>query len=112
MITFERAEKAMEYLRDNASRYGYLVGRCKALEQERKVVFGLALIEAKQTSRTIAEAEAKAYASADFKAVCEEIENAWAEKAEIETMIAYSQNIVDCWRSLFSKGHQVDRAHE
>ena len=102
----------MEYMRDNAERYGMLVGRCKALEQERKVVFGLALIEAKacNLNLTVAEAEAKAHASPEFKTLCEEIDDAWAEKARIETMIAYSQNVIDAWRSLYSKHGQVDRA--
>ena len=46
MITFDRAEKAAEFIRDHAEEYGHHIGLCKSLEHQRKVVFGQAFLEA------------------------------------------------------------------
>ena len=96
MIDEKRVEAAIAYYRDNADRYGQLVGLCKALEQKRKVVHGQAFLYAQGT---VAEREAKAHSSDAFKAVVEEIENAWAEKATIEINLKKSETTVDVWRS-------------
>jgi len=81
MISEERVEKAVEYIRDHADVLGGLIGRCKGLEQERKVVRGKLFLG---VTGTVAEREAKAESSKEYEIVVEEIENAWADKTELE----------------------------
>lgn len=105
MISETRAEKAVEFIRDNADRLGELIGRCKALEQKRKVVHGQAFLYAQGT---VAEREAQAASSEAFKAVVEEIENAWAEKETIATKLKAAELTIDVWRSQYAaskRGH-------
>ena len=109
MIDFERAERATEFIRDHAERYGYLVGRCKALEQQRKVVYGLAFHGAE--AGTVAERESIAHSSPEFRAVVEEIEDAWADKTAIETQIKAAELTVELWRSVNASRNRTDRAH-
>ena len=100
MISEERAERAVEFIRDHADQLGELIGRCKALEQKRKVVHGQAFLYAQGT---VAEREAKANSSDAFKGIVEEIENAWAEKSTVETKLRAAELTIDVWRSQFSK---------
>jgi hypothetical protein len=100
MISEERVEKAVEFIRDHADQLGNLVGVCKGLEQRRKVVHGQNFLEA---SGTVAEREAKAYSSDGFMEITEEIENAWAEKTTVETKIRAAELTIDVWRSQYSK---------
>lgn len=105
MISEERAEKAVEFIRDHADELGKLIGQCKALEQKRKVVHGQAFLYAQGT---VAEREAKAASSDAFKAVVEEIENAWADKETLATKLKAAEMTVDVWRSQFAaskRGH-------
>ena len=105
MISEARVEKAVEFYRDNADKYGQLVGRCKALEQTRKVVHGQAFLDAQGT---VAEREATAYASGAYRAVVEDIENCWADKTVLETQLKAAEHTIDIWRSQNSsknKGH-------
>ena len=105
MISEARVEKAVEFYRDNADRYGQLVGRCKALEQQRKVVHGHHFLYA---DGTVAEREAKAYASTGYQEIVEEIQNAWADKTVLETQMTAAEHTIDVWRSQNSsknKGH-------
>lgn len=100
MISEIRVEKAVEFIRDHADRLGELVGRCKALEQQRKVAHGQAFLYAQGT---VAERTAKAESSEVFKTVVEEIENAWAEKSTLETQLKAAELTIDVWRSQYSK---------
>ena len=105
MISEIRVEKALEYIRDHGEELGELVGRCKALEQKRKTVHGENFLYAQGT---VAEREAKAYSSDAYKAVTEEIENAWADKTTLETRLKAAELLIDVWRSQNSsrnKGH-------
>jgi hypothetical protein len=107
-ITFERAEKAAEYIRDHSKTYGELVGHCKSLEHQRKVVKGQEFLK---TQGTVAEREARADDSAAFRSVVEDIENAWAEKTEIETMLEYSRIICDLYRTTEATARTIDKTH-
>lgn len=108
MITEERAERAAEFIRDNAERYGELTGKCKSLEQKRKVVFGAAFLE---SSGTVAEREAKAHTSKSFQGVTEEIENSWADKTTLETQLKAAELTIELWRSMNASNRRTDRAH-
>jgi len=97
MIDFDRAEHAAEFIRDNAKQYGHLIGICKSLEHQRKVVFGHAFLDAE--GKNVAEREAKAHISAGFKNIVEDIENAWAEKSTLETQIKAAELTIELYRS-------------
>lgn len=100
MIPESRVEKAVEFIRDHADRLGELIGRCKALEHERKVVRGNEFLKAKGT---VAEREAVAESSEAFIQIVNDIENAWADKATLETKIKAAELTIDVWRSQYSK---------
>ena len=100
MISESRVEKAVEFYRDNAERYGQLVGLCKALEQKRKVEHGQQFLYAQGT---VAERTAQAESSPAFKQVVEDIENAWAEKTTLEAQLRAAEMTIDVWRSQYSK---------
>ena len=106
MISEERVERAVEFYRDNADRYGQLVGLCKALEQKRKVVHGQERLLAK--GGTVAEREATSYSSPEYRRLVEDIQNAWADKTVLETQMTAAEHTIDVWRSQNSsknKGH-------
>lgn len=105
MISEDRVEKAVEFIRDHADVLGGLVGRCKGLEQERKVVRGKQFLEAKGT---VAEREARAESSKEYELIVEEIENSWADKTELETKIRAAELTIEVWRSQNKWG---DRGH-
>ena len=113
MIDFERAEKAAEFIRDNAKDYGDLVGHCKSLEHQRKVVLGAAFLDAKgnDPKRSVGECDARAQTSPEFKSIVEDIENAWAEKTTIETKIKAAELTIELWRSINSYDKRMDRSH-
>ena len=96
MISEDRVEKAVEFIRDHAHELGLLIGQCKGLEQKRKAVHGQAFLGA---TGTVAEREARAYSSPLFQACAEEIQNAWADKETLSLKIEAAKITVDVWRS-------------
>lgn len=105
MISEERAEKAVEFIRDHAKKYGYLVGLCKYLEHLRRVKRGEAFIEA---DGTVAEREARAESSEIYKSVIEDYRNAWADKTTLETELSAAEHTIEVWRS---QNKWADRGH-
>lgn len=105
MISEQRAEAAVEFIRDHANQLGELRGRVKALEQKRKVVKGREFLG---VSGTVAEREARAYSSKAFREVVEEIENAWAEMETLATQLKAAELTIEVWRSQYAaskRGH-------
>jgi len=100
MISEKRVEMAVEFYRDNADKYGQLVGLCKALEQKRKVIHGQNFLYAQGT---VAEREAKAYSSDAYQEMVEEIQNAWSDKTTLETQLKAAEATIEVWRSQYSK---------
>ena len=100
MIPESSIEKALDFYRDNAERLGELSGRCKALEHERKTVRGKQFLKA---SGTVAEREAIAESSAEYRAITEDIENVWADKVTLETQLKAAELRIEVWRSQYSK---------
>lgn len=106
MIEESRVEAAVAFIRDSAVRLGELTGVCKALEHKRKVVYGRAF-QSVETG-TVAEREAKAHTSDEFRSVVEEIQNAWADKTTLETQIRAAELTIETWRS---QNKWADRGH-
>jgi len=109
MIDFERAEKAAEFIRDHAEDYGHHIGLCKSLEHQRKVVFGQAFLEAE--GKNVAEREAKAHISAEFKHIVEDIENAWAAKETLATQIKAAELTIELYRSGNAAVKRIENSH-
>lgn len=106
MISEHRAEKAVEFIRDHADELGVLIGRCKALEHQRKTVYAQQFLMAEAS--TVAEREAKANASQAVAQVIEDIENAWADKDTLATKLKAAELTIDVWRSQYAaskRGH-------
>lgn len=105
MISEERAEKAVEFIRDHADEVGALYGRCKALDERKKVVKGQVFLAAEGT---VAEREASSHASDAYRAIVEEIENAWADYKAKELRLKAAELTIEIWRSQYSaskRGH-------
>ena len=96
MIAEERTERAVEFIRDHADRLGELVGHCKGLEYQAKVIKGQAYLDA---TGTIQAREATAVCSPEYKVIIEEIENAWAEKETLLTKLKAAELTIDVWRT-------------
>ncbi len=69
------------------------------------------IIAYRRNAREIEAVRATTDASAAFRVVVEDIENAWAEKAEIETMLEYSRIICDLYRTTEATARTIDKAH-
>ncbi len=97
MINESRVEAAVEFIRDNAPRLGDLVGLCKKLEHERKVVRAQQILESEKG--TVSDREADAESSPEYKSIIEDYGNAWAEKTVLETQMKAAELTIDVWRS-------------
>jgi len=105
-VTFDQAEKAVDFVRDEAKRYGALVGAVKGLEHQRKIVRALAFLDVKD-AKNVAEREARAEVSPEYKAIIEEIENTWAEMEELKTLLKAREMRFDLYRSSNKWGGNV-----
>jgi len=100
MITEERAEAAVEYLRDTADLYGQTCGREKLSDLSLKRIKALQMISAPPGS--VADREAFAYASADYKAAMEEAKDATAERETVRAKRQAAELTIEVWRSQYS----------
>jgi len=90
-------ERALDYIRDSAERYGELVGQCKYLEHKRKVVRSQAFLDA--TGSSVAQREALAETTPAYREVVKQIQSAETEKATIATLIKGAELKIEVWRS-------------
>ena len=97
MISESRAEKAVEFIRDHAKEVGDLFGRCKALDHCRKIIRSQAFLRTEAGS--VAEREARAETSEEYKTIVHEIQNAWAEWKTLETRLRAAELTYEAWRS-------------
>lgn len=105
MISEERAERAVEFIRDNAKKYGDLVGLCKFLDHKRRVVRGEAFVNAEGT---VAEREAISESSDEYREVVNDLRNAWADRTTLETQLKGAELTIEVWRS---ENKWADRGH-
>ena len=95
--TFDEADRAVAFTRDNSEEYGRLVGACKGLEHKRKVIRAQEMLKSEAKTVTLKEAEAES--SDEYIKVIEEIENTWAEKTTLETLMKAAEMTFDLYRS-------------
>lgn len=96
-------EGALNYLATTDESYGELVGRCKALEYRLKVAKAQAFLEA---VGTMAEKEAVALCSVDYRQMLEKFENDVVDKEIIAAKRKRAELTVDVWRSLNANRRQ------
>jgi hypothetical protein len=97
MVTEERAEKAVDYLRDTAKQYGQMCGRMAYATSNLRRVKALQMIQAPPGS--VADREAFAYASDAYKDAMEEEQNATADRETLRAMRDAAEFTFELWRS-------------
>jgi len=96
MITDERAEAAVEYLRDSAKQYGEICGLVELRAHNIKIYRSLAFLE---SSGPVAEREATAWTNHKVRDAVDEHSNAVAEKMEIMTKRKAAELTIEVWRT-------------
>jgi len=100
MISEERAEAAVEYLRDTAELYGQTCGRLALAEKSLSRVKALQAIEAPGKSAT--ERDTIAYASEAYAAALKELSDATTERETVRAKRDAAELTIEVWRSQFS----------
>lgn len=96
MIDESRAEKAVEYIRDIADEYAEARSLSKYLDHKRRVIRATEFSEA---TGTVAEREAIAESSEEYRKCLEDYRDAVYKEAEIATRIKAAELTVELWRS-------------
>lgn len=103
MISEERAEAAVEYLRDNAREYGALRGRVAYTESNLRRVKSLEMMG---KAGSVAERETNAYASDAYQGAIQDYSDATAEYETMRALREAASFTVEVWRSQNSTRRQ------
>lgn len=96
MISEDRAELAVEFLRDTSEQYGQLCGRQAHADMALRRVKALQMLE---ITGSLGDREAHAYASAAYAQAIEELENATAERETVRAKRQAAELTIEVWRS-------------
>ena len=96
MISDERAEAAVEYMRDNAKRHGQLKGAIGFHEYETKRAKAAAFLE---LDGTVAEREHRATLDPAVYAAHEKLRDATAEELELRDLLEAARLTFEKWRT-------------
>lgn len=96
MVADDRAEKAVEYLRDTAAQYGQSCGRMAYAASNLRRVKALQMLE---VTGSLGEREANAYASPAYQAAMEEEQNATADRETLRATRDAAEFTFELWRS-------------
>ena len=99
MISEERVEKSLVYLAESDEDYAYAHAKAKAIEKEEKIVKAQAFINAKRLYDTVAEANAVADSSQEYKDWKERWENSLAGVKLLENKRETEKVIWETWRT-------------
>ena len=99
MISEERVEKSLVYLAESDEPYAHAHATAKAIEKEEKIVKAQAFINAKRLYDTVAEANAVAESSQEYKDWKERWENALADVKLLENKRETEKVIWETWRT-------------
>jgi hypothetical protein len=105
MITDESAEKAAEFIRDNAERFGKARAERIYLEEYRKTQKALLMNEAAGTDKT---REAKAYAHPDYVINLRGIRAAREIEEGLRWQMVAAQARIEIWRSQGANNRNQD----
>ena len=104
MITEDRAEKAVEYLRDTSEKYGMARGHAAFCSGNLRRVKAMLMLQEKEGS--LGDREARAYASETYLKALEAEEDAIAEYEILRAKREAAQCTIDVWRSQASARKQ------
>jgi len=104
MITEERLEKAMIYLAHTDEDAAKAKALCKKLEKMERIIRGEAFLRA---SGTVAEREAKAVTSVQYKEHVSYAENCWVDAELLDNKRHTEEVIVDVWRTMSANLRRV-----
>jgi len=96
MISDERVEKAVEFLRDTAAQYGQLRGRVVYCDANLRRVKSIQMLG---REGGLGQREAEAYASAAYLQAMEDCENAEAEFHTLKAQRDAADATIEVWRS-------------
>jgi hypothetical protein len=113
MINDNRAEKAVEYLRDNAKLYGQAKANRIYLEEFRKVKKALGMKDAELDGVNSAAAqEREAYAGADYLELITGLRAAVEAEERIRWEMEAARMTVEVWRTQSANNRTIDRSAE
>ena len=104
MITEERLEKAMIYLAHTDEEAAKAKALCKKLEKIERIIRGEAFLRA---NGTVAEREAKAVTSEQYKEHVAYAENCWVDAELLDNKRHTEEVIVDIWRTMSANLRRV-----
>jgi len=96
MITEDKVESALEYLRDSAKQYGEICGLVELKSHQIKIYRSMKFLE---STGTVAEREAIAWCSQQVKDAVHDHAEAVAEKNTIYTTRKAAELTCEIWRS-------------
>lgn len=99
MIKEATVEKAVDFLRDTATPYGKARGHAAFADANMRRVKALQMVGRPGSA---ADREATAYASAEYLAALEQLENAVAESETLRARRDAAEMTIEVWRSQFS----------
>ena len=104
MISEERLEKAIMYLAHTDENAAKAKALCKKLEKMERIIRGEAFLKA---AGTVAEREAKAVTSEQYKEHVSYAENCWVDSALLDNKRHTEEVIVDIWRTMSANLRKV-----
>ena len=104
MINEERLEKAITYLAHTDEEAAKAKALCKKLEKIERIIRGEAFLKA---TGTVAEREAKAVTSQDFRDHVAYAENCWVDAELLDNKRHTEEVIIDIWRTMSANLRKV-----
>jgi len=104
MISEERLEKAIMYLAHTDEDAAKAKALCKKLEKIERIIRGEAFLRA---AGTVAEREAKAVTSEQYKEHVAYAENCWVDSELLDNKRHTEEVIVDIWRTMSANLRKV-----
>jgi len=100
--------EAINFMIKNAEAYSQAKAQVTYLTEHRKTVkaFGFQ----RSLKNTMAEKEADAYTTVEYKTCVEGLKEAVAEAERLRWMLVAAQARVDCWRSMEASNRAVEKA--
>lgn len=109
MISEQEAERAAEYIREFASQFAKAKADRIYLEQYRKSLKALKMIEAEGTDKT---RESFAYADQEYLANIEALGHAVEKEETIKWKFVAAQAKIEIWRTQQANNRHQDKAHQ
>jgi|TARA_R100000687_G_scaffold7254_1_gene6380 hypothetical protein len=104
VISEERLEKAITYLAHTDEEAAKAKALCKKLEKIERIIRGEAFLKA---TGTVAEREAKAVTSQDFRDHVAYAENCWVDAELLDNKRHTEEVIIDIWRTMSANLRKV-----